>query len=132
MGPCPLVAIFGSPPAVKGILTPAGLILFIARNDGPKPRVRPSDATYHRDMGFLRRILRGDERPPAASSEPSEDEPQPEDAALDAEVLRVEDARLDEFRRRQLRYARFSWRPPAQGGERRADDGLDGDANGER
>jgi hypothetical protein len=78
-------------------------------------------------MGFLRRILRGDERTSADVSEPSEGEPVPDEAALDAEVLRVEEARLDEFRRRQLRYARFAWRPPAQGGTRRADDGLDGE-----
>lgn len=29
---------------------------------------------------------------------------------------------MDELTRRQLRYASYSWTPPAEGGERRADD----------
>jgi hypothetical protein len=71
-------------------------------------------------MGFLRRFL---------GSQASTD-PQTDDAAnLDAEereheldVLRGEQERLDELAQRQLRYAQYAWQPPAQGGERRADD----------
>jgi hypothetical protein len=33
-----------------------------------------------------------------------------------------ENERLDDLRRRQLKYADKAWTPPAQGGERRADD----------
>jgi hypothetical protein len=42
-------------------------------------------------------------------------------------VVREEHERLDELARRQLRYADYAWQPPAQGGERRADD-AEGDA----
>jgi hypothetical protein len=71
-------------------------------------------------MGFLRRFL---------GSQAGTD-PQTNDAAdLDAEerqheldVLRGEQERLDELAQRQLRYAQYAWQPPAQGGERRADD----------
>jgi hypothetical protein len=38
-------------------------------------------------------------------------------------VLRGEQERLDDLAQRQLRYAQYAWQPPAQGGERRADDG---------
>jgi hypothetical protein len=37
-------------------------------------------------------------------------------------VLREDQARFDELAQRQLRYAEYAWQPPAQGGERRADD----------
>jgi hypothetical protein len=71
-------------------------------------------------MGFLRRLL----------GTPVARDPAPIDAAeLDAderrhelEVLRDEQARLDDLAQRQLRYADYAWQPPAQGGERRADD----------
>lgn len=75
-------------------------------------------------MGFLRRLLgggktTGDERGAA-----------PVDAAeLDAaerehelEMLRADQERLDELTQRQLRYAKYAWEPPAQGGEKRAED----------
>ena len=39
------------------------------------------------------------------------------------DVLRAEQERLDDLAQRQLRYASYAWQPPAQGGERRADDG---------
>jgi hypothetical protein len=39
------------------------------------------------------------------------------------ELARGEQQRLDELQQRQLRYADYSWEPPAQGGERRAEDG---------
>jgi len=74
-------------------------------------------------MGFLRRRLRGESGKSAAV------EPPPEDAELDEDerqheldVLRDEQERLDSLAIRQLRYARYAWQPPAQGGDRRADD----------
>jgi hypothetical protein len=74
-------------------------------------------------VGFLRRLLG---REPgsdagetavfdAASAEAEERE-------HELEVLRGEQDRLDELAQRQLRYAEYAWQPPAQGGERRADD----------
>ena len=72
-------------------------------------------------MSFLRRLLGGGGE--GLADRAQEDAPDaPDDEAADREVLRAEDERLDEFRRRQLRYAKWSWRPPAQGGTRRADD----------
>jgi hypothetical protein len=38
---------------------------------------------------------------------------------------------LDDLARRQLRYADYAWEPPAQGGERRADDTDKGTGGGE-
>lgn len=73
-------------------------------------------------MGFLRRLLGGSEATPPR-------EPQGDPAAIDAdervrdlELLKAEQARFDDLAQRQLRYADYAWRPPAQGGERRADD----------
>jgi hypothetical protein len=79
-------------------------------------------------MGFLRRLFGWDDTSnPRRDIEADADEPDP--AALDAserehelEVLRAEQDRLDELTQRQLRYADYAWQPPAQGGERRADD----------
>jgi hypothetical protein len=89
-------------------------------------------------MGFLRRLLGGGERPAAASdsdeaTEAAETADEAEAAAgpvdLDAaerahelEMLRAEQERLDELTQRQLRYEKYAWQPPAQGGERRAED----------
>ena len=82
-------------------------------------------------MSFLRRLLGGS---PSVDSDHSEPDEAAEDVAappaqLDAlerehelDVLRGEQQRLDELQQRQLRYAQFAWQPPAQGGERRADD----------
>ncbi len=42
--------------------------------------------------------------------------------AHELDLLREEQARLDDLAQRQLKYARYSWEPPPQGGERRADD----------
>ncbi len=66
-----------------------------------------------------------------ARRRPAKDAPTPFDAAeVEAEeraheldVLRTEQERLDDLAQRQLRYADYAWQPPAQGGERRADDG---------
>jgi hypothetical protein len=74
-------------------------------------------------MGFFKRLLGGGSPSTAAEA------PVLDDAALEAderahelEVLRAEQDRLDELAQRQLRYAKYAWQPPAQGGERRADD----------
>jgi hypothetical protein len=71
-------------------------------------------------MGFLRRLLGTPlvaESLPADAAELDADERRHE-----LEVLREEQERLDELAQRQLRYADYAWQPPAQGGERRADD----------
>jgi hypothetical protein len=82
-------------------------------------------------MGFLRRLLGGD-RPNGA--EPPEASPPVDDAEIDAaekayelELLRDDQDRMTELTRRQLRYADHAWTPPAQGGERRADTGEEGE-----
>lgn len=78
-------------------------------------------------MGFLRRLLGGgsadaDDGPddaPEPGDEPSEDE-----QARERDLLRAEAERLaDPLIQRQMRFADRAWTPPAQGGERRADDG---------
>ena len=77
-------------------------------------------------MGFLRRLLGGappektlaeDATPAVGDREAAADE-----AAYELEVLREEQERLSELARRQMRYAEYAWTPPAQGGDRRADD----------
>jgi hypothetical protein len=75
-------------------------------------------------MSFLRRLFCSE-----ATTEVSDDAGPADEAVVDAderahelEVLRGEQERLDDLAVRQLRYARFAWQPPAQGGERRADD----------
>jgi len=45
-----------------------------------------------------------------------------EERARELELARFDQDRLDDLVRRQQRYADRSWTPPAQGGERRADD----------
>jgi hypothetical protein len=92
-------------------------------------------------MGFFRRLLGGG-RTSEAAPNPSIEASDSIDAAeaarpadptvaldLDAEerayeldVLRAEQARLDELAQRQLKYEHYAWQPPAQGGDRRADD----------
>lgn len=72
-------------------------------------------------MGFLRRLFGGESD--AGEGAPREAEAADLDAderAHELEVLRDEQARLDELAQRQLRYADYAWQPPAQGGERRA------------
>lgn len=74
-------------------------------------------------MGFLRRLLGGEpsspkgEQPPIGEPAPTDDE-----RTRDLELLREDQDRLDDLARRQLRYAEYAWEPPAQGGDRRADD----------
>jgi hypothetical protein len=89
-------------------------------------------------MAFLRRLFRGT-APDAdvgesgdagsdtggaggdARSDPAELDAMEREHELD--VLRGEQERLDELQQRQLRYEKYAWQPPAQGGDRRAEDG---------
>lgn len=73
-------------------------------------------------MGFLKRLL-GGEQPPDASAAPFDPAAaEAEERQHELDVLRGEQERLGELAQRQLRYAEHAWTPPAQGGERRADD----------
>jgi hypothetical protein len=76
-------------------------------------------------MGFLRRLLGGESSAPHGETPPADVPTQSEDdeRARDLELLREDQDRLDDLALRQLRYAEYAWEPPAQGGERRADDG---------
>ncbi len=74
-------------------------------------------------MNLLRRILGGGETPEVPDTAPVD--PAEADAAERAhelELARGEQERLDELAQRQLKYEQYSWQPPPQGGERRADD----------
>ena len=72
-------------------------------------------------MGFLKRLLGGDEAvEPLPDVDPAEAEAA--ERAHELDVLRTEQAGFDELTERQLRYAKYAWEPPAQGGERRAED----------
>ncbi|MFL5685017.1 MAG: hypothetical protein ACJ765_04745 [Chloroflexota bacterium] len=75
-------------------------------------------------MGFLRRLLGGESDSSASETAPATDPADAEDdeRARDVALLREDHERLDDLARRQLRYAEYAWEPPAQGGERRADD----------
>jgi hypothetical protein len=77
-------------------------------------------------MSFLRRLLGGSDSEPGAAADAA---PPHSAAELDAlererelELLRADHERLDELQQRQLRYASYVWQPPAQGGEKRAED----------
>lgn len=75
-------------------------------------------------MGFLRRLLGGESTAdPGAPPKFDPAEVEAEERERELEVLRAEQERLDDLAQRQLRYAQYAWQPPAQGGERRADDG---------
>ena len=74
-------------------------------------------------MGFLRRLLGGEAQagtPDAAPFDAAQADAEERQHELD--ILRSEQDRLDDLAQRQLRYADYAWQPPAQGGERRADD----------
>jgi hypothetical protein len=81
-------------------------------------------------MGFLRRIFGGgrgndgdDETTTGVDDgENARVEPDADERQHELAVLRAEAERLDELTQRQLKYADHAWQPPAQGGERRADD----------
>ena len=75
-------------------------------------------------MGFLRRLLGSNADREAGPTEPFDAAAaEAEEREHELEVLRGEQERLDPLAQRQLRYAQYAWQPPAQGGERRADDG---------
>jgi hypothetical protein len=83
--------------------------------------------------GFLRRLRGGDRREPKPTATP-EPSAAPDQTAIDVaeaayehDLLREEGERMSDLVRRQLRYAEYAWKPPAQGGQRRADDGDDAD-----
>ena len=88
-------------------------------------------------MEFLRRILGGgrdndgDDMTPAGvdDGEHASVEPDAEEREHELEVLRAEARRLDDLTQRQLKYANHAWQPPAEGSDRRADDG-DARSNG--
>jgi hypothetical protein len=72
-------------------------------------------------MSFLKRLFGGGE--PPATPPVHDARSVAEEAARERELLLAEARRLDDdLIQRQLRYADRSWTPPAQGGERRADD----------
>ena len=75
-------------------------------------------------MSFLRRFLGGgDTEPDDAGPAPTAAQLLDEEQARDRELLRAEAERTsDDLIQRQMRYADRSWSPPAQGGDRRADD----------
>jgi hypothetical protein len=95
-------------------------------------------------MSFLRRLFGGDGPGTPASETVDAGDAQRQtdaDAEVDVEVdadadtaerrreldlLRDEQARLDDLAQRQLRYARYAWQPPTEGGERRAEEPSDG------
>ena len=83
-------------------------------------------------MGFLRRLLGGEPRSPGSEKPPIGDPATTEDdeRTRDLELLREDQDRLDDLARRQLRYAEYAWEPPAQGGDRRADDADPGGGEG--
>jgi hypothetical protein len=77
-------------------------------------------------MGFLRRLLGGGDRTtPDEPDKTGDVTPAPdfdEERAHEHALLKAEAERLDELQQRQLRYEKYAWQPPSQGGERRADD----------
>jgi hypothetical protein len=81
-------------------------------------------------MGILRRLFGGgnERHHPARETDvedaaPTGEEADAEERTRELELLRGEQARLDELVLRQQRYADRSWVPPSQGGTRRSDDG---------
>lgn len=80
-------------------------------------------------MGFLRRLLGGTDR--SEDHDPGDGAPTPktshedldeEERARELELARFDQERVSELVWRQQRYAARSWTPPAEGGDRRADD----------
>jgi hypothetical protein len=81
-------------------------------------------------MGILRRLFGGgnERHHPARETDvedtaPTDEDVDAEERTRELELLRGEQARLDELVLRQQRYADRSWVPPSQGGTRRSDDG---------
>jgi hypothetical protein len=73
-------------------------------------------------MDVLRRLFGGSKAaaPPTSEVDPAAVEA--EERARDLELLKEDRERFDDLAQRQMRYAEYAWEPPAQGGERRADD----------
>jgi hypothetical protein len=80
-------------------------------------------------MGFLRRLLGGGSEAAAAPTPPADQaQLDADERARELKLARFEQDRTDDLVQRQQRFSSYSWTPPAQGGERRSDDG---DAGGE-
>lgn len=76
-------------------------------------------------MGFFKRLLGGEPAEPAGDDDAAGVDAATVEAAErehELDVLRAEQASFDELTERQLRFAQYAWQPPAQGGDRRADD----------
>jgi hypothetical protein len=76
-------------------------------------------------VGFLRRLLVGatGDRETAGDVAPaSPAEVEADERERELELARFEQDRTDDLVRRQQRFANYAWTPPAQGGDRRADD----------
>ena len=81
-------------------------------------------------MGFLRRLLGGGD--PVGSPAPPVDQAEiaAEERARELELARFEQDRTDDLVRRQQRFSSYSWTPPAQGGDVRAEDADRGAGDG--
>lgn len=73
----------------------------------------------------MRRLLGGDPAEPEPAVAVDEAEADAEEDAYQRDLLREEQERMTELTRRQLRYSNYAWKPPEQGGERRADDATE-------
>jgi hypothetical protein len=78
-------------------------------------------------MSFLRRWLGGEDASGAATatngaSASTDAEADEAERLHERELMQAENERLDDLRRRQIKYGDRAWTPPAQGGERRAED----------
>lgn len=79
-------------------------------------------------MSFLRRWLSGEDAGGAATdtngATRSVDAAEADEAERlhERELMQAENERLDDLLRRQIKYGDRAWTPPAQGGERRAED----------
>ena len=81
-------------------------------------------------MGFLRRLFGGtkpeegdgDAAAAAAPAPVTQQQLDEDERRYELDLARFEQARLDDLRQRQLRYADRAWTPEAQGGPERSDD----------
>jgi hypothetical protein len=87
-------------------------------------------------MTFLRRLFgggSGDDGDHGGAAEPADSTAlEAAERARELELARFDQDRIDDLVRRQQRYADRSWTPPAQGGERRADDTDRSEPTGDR
>ena len=81
-------------------------------------------------MGFLRRLLGGGDEGAPSAAPVDEAEIDAQERARELELARFEQDRADDLVRRQQRFSSYSWTPPAQGGEVRADDADRGAGDG--